>query len=84
MGKIVPGLPDFSIPPFNIVDPATNKTHSFTNILEEEASAVIVMPLLAIMEHITIAKAFAGESKIDASQEMLSIGLSNIIGSFFR
>lgn len=84
VGKIVPGLPSFGIPPFTIVDPANNATHSFTNILEEEASAVIVMPLLAIMEHITIAKAFAGANKIDASQEMLSIGLSNIIGAFFR
>lgn len=36
------------------------------------------------MEHITIAKAFAGENTIDASQEMLSIGVSNIIGAFFR
>ncbi|ODM96573.1 Sodium-independent sulfate anion transporter [Orchesella cincta] len=83
VGKIVPGLPDFTIPPFTIIDPATNVTHSFTNILEEEASAVIVMPLLAIMEHITIAKAFAGENTIDASQEMMSIGVSNIIGAFF-
>lgn len=45
VGRIVPGLPDFTLPPFTIVDPATNVTHSFTNILEEEASAVIVMPL---------------------------------------
>lgn len=41
------------------------------------------MPLLAIMEHITIAKAFAGTSRVGASQEMVSIGVANIIGSFF-
>jgi len=56
VGHIVPGLPDISLPPFTIVDPVNNATHTFSNILEEEASAVIVLPLLAIMEHITIAK----------------------------
>jgi hypothetical protein len=56
VGHIVPGLPEFTLPPFTIVDPVNNATHEFSNILEEEASAVIVLPLLAIMEHITIAK----------------------------
>ncbi|XP_035715824.1 sodium-independent sulfate anion transporter isoform X2 [Folsomia candida] len=84
VGHIVPGLPEFASPPFTIQDPATNVTYSFTDILQEEASALVVLPLLSIMEHITIAKAFARpENPIDASQEMLSIGISNIIGSFF-
>lgn len=34
------------------------------------------------MEHITIAKAFAGTSRVDASQEMVSIGVANILGAF--
>jgi len=36
------------------------------------------------MEHITVAKAFAGESVLDPNQEMISIGVSNILGSFAR
>lgn len=41
------GLPEFTIPPFTIIDPATNATHTFTEILQEESSALIVLPLLA-------------------------------------
>lgn len=37
----------------------------------------------SLMEHITIAKAYAGSGRVDASQEMISIGLSNLIGAFF-
>ena len=84
VGKIEPGLPTPKLPPFTILDKSTNITHSFWNILKEEGSAVIVMPLLAVMEHITIAKAFSGERTLDPNQEMISIGISNLVGSFFR
>jgi MFS superfamily sulfate permease-like transporter len=84
VGKIEPGLPSIKLPPFTIYDVSTNITHSFLNILEEDGSAVIVMPLLAVMEHITIAKAFAGDQTLDPNQEMISIGVSNVVGSFFR
>lgn len=46
VGHIVPGLPEFASPPFTIQDPATNVTYSFTDILQEEASALVVLPLL--------------------------------------
>ena len=84
VGNVPPGIPEFQPPPFEIFDSATNSTHTFAEILTEEASAIIVLPLLALMEHITIAKAFAGSKQIDASQELISIGVSNIIGCFFR
>ncbi|CAG7720097.1 unnamed protein product [Allacma fusca] len=83
VGHIIPGIPKFEPPPFQIFDPKTNSTHTMVDILKEEGSAIIVIPLLAIMEHITIAKAFAGSAQIDGSQEMISIGISNLIGSFF-
>lgn len=60
VGKIPPGIPPFQPPPFTIWNPNTNSTHTFTDILHEEASALVVLPLLAVMGHITIAKAFAG------------------------
>jgi sodium-independent sulfate anion transporter 11 len=51
--------------------------------MKEDSSALIVLPLLALMEHITIVKRFPGGSFMDASQEMICIGLTNIFGSFF-
>jgi len=56
LGKIPPGIPAFKPPPFNIYDPADNRTHNFMDILKEESSALIVLPLLGVMGHITIAK----------------------------
>jgi len=51
--------------------------------MREDSTALIVMPLLALMEHYSAAKAFAGSKMVDASQELITIGLSNILGSFF-
>lgn len=81
--EIPPGIPKFKLPPFTIVEPGTNVTHTTADIFKEEASALIVLPLLAIMGHITIAKAFAGTSRVDSTQETLCIGISNLIGCFF-
>ncbi|CAG7835167.1 unnamed protein product [Allacma fusca] len=87
VGDITPGLPPFVPPHFSIDvnNTATGEvdTKSLLDILSEDGSALIVLPLLAIMEHITIAKALAGTSRVDASQEMITIGLSNLVGSFF-
>jgi len=83
--EIKSGLPPFALPPFSIYSPTKNETYWFvTDILERQASAIVFLPLLALMEHISIAKALAGDEVLDASQEMVSTGLSNIIGSFFR
>ena len=83
-GYVPPGIPRFQPPPISILDTKTNITHTFTDILQEEASALIVIPLLAIVEHITIARAFAGSNRVDATQEILTIGVSNCIACFFQ
>lgn len=49
-------FPAFTPPPVSIYDPADNRTHNFVDILYEEASALVVLPLLGVMGHITIAK----------------------------
>lgn len=61
----------------------SNITYSIGKLLKEDRSALIILPLLAILEHITIALKFAGTSRIDASQEMISIGVANLLGSCF-
>ncbi|XP_021956171.1 sodium-independent sulfate anion transporter [Folsomia candida] len=83
VGKIPPGIPAFKPPPVTIYDPADNRTHNFLDILQEEASALLVLPLLGVMGHITIAKAFAGSSRVDSNTEVLCIGISNAISCFF-
>lgn len=51
--------------------------------MKEEASALFVVPLLGIISHCTIAKVFAGTSRVDAAQEILVVGISNAIACFF-
>ncbi|XP_029032154.1 sodium-independent sulfate anion transporter-like isoform X2 [Osmia bicornis bicornis] len=81
-GNITKGLPPFAPPPFSIVK--GNKTYDFKEIVGELGSTTISVPLIAILESIAIAKAFAKGKTVDANQEMLALGLCNIFGSFSR
>lgn len=45
-------------------------------------SAVFVAPLVAVLESVAIARSVAKGQRVDASQEMIAIGASNLIGSF--
>ena len=80
-GNITSGLPSFEVPSFNIE--FGNKTFSFSEVCSEMSSALLATPLVAILESVGIAKSFAKGQKIDASQEMISVGASNLVGSFF-
>ncbi|XP_020708385.2 sodium-independent sulfate anion transporter-like isoform X4 [Athalia rosae] len=81
-GTIAEGLPPFGLPPFSIC--YNNRTYNFGETVSELGSSLISVPLIAILESIAIAKAFAKGRSLDATQEMLALGASNILGSFFR
>ena len=61
-GKIDAGVPPFSAPPFSIPANATaegpDHEISFSGMLSELSSAIIIIPIIAILESIAIAKAF--------------------------
>jgi len=80
-GSIKGGLPPFQPPPFGTTAP-DNSTVSMQDMVKELGSATIVIPLIAILESVAIAKAFAGGKPVDASQEMIALGFCNIFGSF--
>lgn len=80
-GHVNSGLPPFRLPPFQYVD--GNRTVAFPEMVQNLGSGLIVLPLIAILESISIAKVFAKGKGMDATQEMLALGLSNIVGSFF-
>ncbi|XP_073996219.1 sodium-independent sulfate anion transporter isoform X2 [Rhodnius prolixus] len=81
-GTVESGLPPFTPPPFSTH--SGNSTLSFLDMTKEMGSAIVVVPLIAILESIAIAKAFAKGKSIDATQEMLALGLCNVVGSFVR
>ncbi|KAL1392779.1 hypothetical protein pipiens_012240 [Culex pipiens pipiens] len=79
-GNVTSGLPSFQPPPFSTV--VNNQTYSFSEMVSELGSSVIALPLIAILESIAIAKAFSKGKTIDATQEMIALGICNILGSF--
>jgi len=81
-GDIDASFPKFSLPPFSTVE--NNVTVSFPEMLKELGSAPISVSLIAILEAVTVATIFCPRNKsVDATQEMIAIGASNILGSFF-
>lgn len=55
-GFVKPGLPQFSPPPFSTkVD---NTTYNFIDMTSSLSSGIVVVPLLAILENIALAKVF--------------------------
>ncbi|RUS29640.1 sulfate transporter family-domain-containing protein [Jimgerdemannia flammicorona] len=72
--KTVPaGLHDVHVPVLDL------------ELISYTASQLPVVVLLMIMEHVTIAKSFGrlNDYQIDPDQEIVAIGVTNIIGAFF-
>lgn len=65
IGKVPAGLPDFQVPPFSIPEirnetsgELIQKGESFTEIVSEMGSSLIVIPLIALLENISVCKSF--------------------------
>lgn len=69
------GFPDFVIPDFG--------SESFQELIP----IALTLALIAFMESISVAKAIQakhkGEYELDNNQEMIGIGMGNVVGSFF-
>jgi solute carrier family 26 (sodium-independent sulfate anion transporter), member 11 len=59
-GDIKPGLPPFNLPTFSLNKTDGNQTEylEFMDVLSESGSAIGLISLIAILEHVAIAKAF--------------------------
>ncbi|XP_049821343.1 sodium-independent sulfate anion transporter-like isoform X3 [Aethina tumida] len=79
-GSVKSGLPPFKLPPFTTTFNGTD--YSFSDMVSDFNTIVIFCPLIAILEHIAIAKAFSKGRTLDATQELVALGVSNIMGSF--
>lgn len=79
-GDIKRGLPNFAPPPFSTE--LNNRTYNFIEMSSSLGISLITIPLVAVLEAIAIAKAFSKGKVVDASQEMVALGLVNIVSSF--
>ncbi|XP_063360068.1 sodium-independent sulfate anion transporter-like [Cydia amplana] len=82
IGDIGSGLPKIEPPPFSTT--VGNETYSFSDMMSVLGPQSIVLPLVAIFESVAIAKAFAGGKPVDATQEMMALGICNIVSSFTK
>ncbi|XP_055632192.1 sodium-independent sulfate anion transporter-like isoform X2 [Toxorhynchites rutilus septentrionalis] len=80
-GNVTSRLPPVQPPPFSTV--VNNQTYEFLDMVSELGTSLFAIPLIAILEIIAIAKAFSKGKAVDATQEMIALGLCNIAGSFF-
>lgn len=75
VGVVPQGLPSFAIPQLN-------SPH-----LQELIPVALALALIAFMEAVSVAKAIQAnhkdEYKLDANQELIGLGLGNVVGSFF-
>ncbi|KAM3960583.1 sodium-independent sulfate anion transporter [Aphomia sociella] len=78
-GKIEGGLPRFGLPPFSTT--VGNNTLNFEDMLSVFGPEGLVMPLVAILESIAIAKAFANGCAVDGTQEMVALGACNALAA---
>ncbi|MFK8101558.1 MAG: SulP family inorganic anion transporter [Saprospiraceae bacterium] len=75
VGDVPSGLPSFSLPNINL------------NALQVLLPTALTISFVSFMESIAVAKAIQKKHKdyeIDNNQELIGLGLSNIVGSFFK
>ncbi|XP_043479223.1 sodium-independent sulfate anion transporter [Leptopilina heterotoma] len=82
IGEISRGMPTIQLPPFSINN--ANSTISFIEMCKNLGSGILVVPLISLMENVAICKAFANGKSVDATQELIAIGMANIGNSFVQ
>ena len=80
---VTSGLPPFVPPKFSIVCHNTT-TYKFDDILSTFGAGLIVIPSIAFLQALAIGKAFGQmhEYKTRPSQELIALGIANVMGSF--
>ncbi|KAL6252201.1 hypothetical protein P5V15_007360 [Pogonomyrmex californicus] len=78
-GKIEGGLPKISLPPFS--SQVGNQTYTFFDMCAHYGLGLGILPVISVLANVAIAKAYAMGVAVNATQEMLTLGLCNILGS---
>lgn len=71
------------LPPFSYVR-GDNSTADLLDMVSELGSGILVIPLIVLLEDIAICKAFSDGRTIDATQEMIALGVASIGNSFMQ
>ncbi|KAJ3644901.1 hypothetical protein Zmor_022600 [Zophobas morio] len=80
IGEVQSGFPSFKPPDFNTVYNGTY--YSFNDMATGIGTSLLFIPLIAILEAVSIAKTFVHGKSLDATQEILALGITNVLSSF--
>lgn len=76
------GLPPLQVPAFELMGGNSTIIADFTESISDISVGIFVVALIELMETVAVAKAFMPGKKLDSTQEMVAIGMSNLMGSF--
>ncbi|KAJ9600805.1 hypothetical protein L9F63_001017, partial [Diploptera punctata] len=82
LGTVEKGFPPFDLPPFETVK--GNETIYFDGMAEILGTSLFSVPFISILDTIAIAKSFSKGKAVDATQELLALGMCNVMSSFVR
>ena len=87
-GKVDSGLPAWQLPwEFNrnataVLNLTETSYEGPLQLAEEFGLGLVMIPLVSILQHLAIAKHYAGNKRMAASQEMIALGFCQFVGSF--
>jgi len=87
-GEVDQGLPAWQLPwEFNrnttlATGNGTSASEGPLEVASELGIGLLMLPLVSILQHLAIAKHYAGNRKMAASQEMIALGFCQFVGSF--
>lgn len=77
-GAVQEGFPAFALPPFR------TENFNFLDMVRSLGLIIITIPLVSILQSVVIAKAFSKGKIFDTTQELIALGICNILSSFFQ
>lgn len=88
-GPVVGGFPSVEPPSFRLpynsttVDDPTSYLSVWETLTSRLGGGPLILALIAVLQNVAISKSFGAGQSIDGTQEMLALGMSNVVGSFF-
>lgn len=84
-GEVDQGLPAWQLPwefNRNATINGTSEPEGPVELASELGIGLLMLPMVSILQHLAIAKHYAGNRKMAASQEMIALGFCQFVGSF--
>ncbi|KAL5283353.1 SLC26A11.2 family protein [Megaselia abdita] len=84
--EVEKGLPQLTMIPFSLTNEENggNGAMNFFEMVAEMGFGLVIIPLISLMENISVCKAFADGNAVNTKQEFIAIGAGNILNSFLQ